>query len=117
MANRRYSEPVIKQEPIDIDSSSQILNLTSIFSPQQSYNFPVKEEPSCQWYVTQAQGLTPSGPTYSPGVEKSPLSRPQVICQRVCICLHPLIVIRIAHFRVIVKSLHAPPPFFVMCIH
>ena len=83
MANRRFSEPVIKQEPLDIDSSSQILNLTSIFSPQ-SFNFPVKEEPNCQWYAAQPQGLTPSGPSYSPVVDKSPLSRPQVIGGRVC---------------------------------
>lgn len=76
VADRRYSEPLIKQEPIDSESSSQILNLTSIFSPQ-SYNLQVKEEPSCQWYVTHTRGLTPNGPTYSPIIEKSPSSRPQ----------------------------------------
>lgn len=74
---RRYSEPLMKQEPIDSESSSQILNLTSIFSPQ-SYNLQVKEEQSCQWYVTHTRGLTPNGPTYSPIIEKSPSSRPQV---------------------------------------
>lgn len=79
VANRRYSEPVIKKETFDSESSTQILNLTSIFSPQ-SYNLQGKEEPSCQWYVTHTQGLTPDGPTYSPVVEKSPTSRPQVIC-------------------------------------
>ena len=76
VAQRHYSEPVIKKEPFDYESSSQILNLTSIFSSQNYLQ--VKEEPSCQWYVTQSQGLTPNGPTYSPAFEKSPLSRPQV---------------------------------------
>lgn len=80
--NRRYSLPVIKQEYIETTDSAQIMNLTSIFS-SPPYNSShtlanIKEEP-IQWsYVTQSQGLTPSGPSYRPIIEKSVSARPQV---------------------------------------
>ena len=114
VANRYYSEPVIKKEPFDIESSSQILNLTSIFSPQ-SYNFEIKEEPTCQWYVAQSQGLTPNGPTSSPIVEKSPSSRPQVSLAYVCNWFYSLFIDMFAarnflHGSLIFSDICDPPP-------
>lgn len=82
VSSRRYSLPVIKQESIDATDSAQIMNLTSIFSSPTYHSSHtltnIKEEP-IQWsYVTQAQGLTPSGPSYRPLAEKSIAGRPQV---------------------------------------
>lgn len=81
VTNRRYSLPVLKQDSIDATDSAQIMNLTSIFSspPYHSSHTltKIKEEP-VQWsYVTQAQGLTPSGHSYRPLAEKSITGRPQ----------------------------------------
>ena len=92
ITNRRFSYPVIKQECIETVESPQIMNLTSIFS-SPSYRSAqtltqMKEEPN-QWnYVSQSQGLTPSGPSYRPLGEKSITGRSQVRNQGVKICKH-----------------------------
>nr|WAM57595.1 E2F transcription factor 3 [Mulinia lateralis] len=82
VTDRRYSYPLIKQEPTEVIDSGQIMNLTSIFSSPSYHSSnsltQIKEEPG-QWsYVNQSQGLTPNGSSYSrPLAEKSIPSRPQ----------------------------------------
>lgn len=90
LTSRRFSLQMIKQEPFDSTDSAQIMNLTSIFSspPYSSNNnlTKIKEDPQPWSYVTQARGLTPSGPSYRPLAEKTVGGRPQVRKISIHIC-------------------------------
>lgn len=92
ISNRRYSYPVIKEECIEPLESPQIMNLTSIFSSptyRSTQTLTQIKEENNQWnYVTQSQGLTPSGPTYRPVADKSVSGRTQVCIGCVTICKH-----------------------------
>jgi len=82
ISNRRFSCPVIKKEPDETSESSQIMNLTSIFSsPSYRSNQTlthIKDETGSWDFNTYSQGLTPSGHSYRPLAENSPSARSQV---------------------------------------
>lgn len=90
ISNRRYSYPSIKQECRESVDSAQIMNLTSIFSSptyRSTQTLTQIKEENTHWNcVSQSQGLTPSGPSYRPLVEKSVTGRTQVgwVCVNIC---------------------------------
>lgn len=90
ISSRRYSYPSIKQECRESVDSAQIMNLTSIFSSptyRSAQTLTQIKEENTHWNcVSQSQGLTPSGHSYRPLVEKSVTGRTQVgwVCVNIC---------------------------------